>query len=142
MGGTQVLFGQSGLFSRWRNRRMVPIYLEYFTSVAWAYTMFAVMVLWLLGFFVALPAGWRVDTLLPGWNGMVIGTTCLLQFAVSMFLDSKYEKGLGRYYYWMIWYPLAYWILNVFTTIVSVPKVILRGRQRATWVSPDRGIQP
>jgi len=65
-----------------------------------------------------------------------------LQFALSMFLDSKYEKGVGRYYYWMIWYPLAYWLLSVMTTLVAVPKVILRGRRRATWVSPDRGIQP
>jgi len=142
MGGTQVLFGQSGLFSRWRNRRMLPVYLEYFTSVAWAYTMVLVIFLWVLGLFVSLPPAWRVDTLLPGWNGMVIGTTCLLQFALSMFLDSKYEKGVGRYYYWMIWYPLAYWLLSVMTTLVAVPKVILRGRRRATWVSPDRGIRP
>lgn len=142
MGGTQVLFGQSGLFSRWRNRRLLPVYLEYFTSVAWANIMAVVIVLWVLGSFVTLPPAWRIDTMLPGWNGMVIGTTCLLQFAVSMFLDSKYEKGVGRYYYWMIWYPLAYWILSVFTTVVAVPKVILRGRRRATWVSPDRGIRP
>jgi len=142
MGGTQVLFGQNGLFSRWRNRRMLPVYLEYFASVVWAYTMVLVILLWVLGLFVSLPPEWRVDTLLPGWNGMVIGTTCLLQFALSMFLDSKYENGVGRYYYWMIWYPLAYWLLSVMTTLVAVPKVILRGRRRATWISPDRGIRP
>lgn len=142
MGGTQVLFGQSGKFGNWRHRRMLPVYLEYFTSVFWAYGMALVIMLWLVGLFVTLPPAWRIDTLVPGWNGMVIGTTCLLQFAVSMFLDSKYEKGVGRYYYWMIWYPLAYWILSVCTTVVAVPKVILRGRQRATWVSPDRGIRP
>jgi len=142
MGGTQVLFGQNGLFSRWRNRRMLPVYLEYFASVVWAYTMVLVILLWVLGLFVSLPPAWRVDTLLPGWNGMVIGTTCLLQFALSMFLDSKYENGVGRYYYWMIWYPLAYWLLSVMTTLVAVPKVILRGRRRATWISPDRGIRP
>jgi biofilm PGA synthesis N-glycosyltransferase PgaC len=142
MGGTQVLFGQRGKLGNWRHRRMVPVYLEYFISVLWAYSMAVVIVLWLLGLFVTLPLAWRIDSLLPGWNGMVIGTTCLLQFAVSMFLDSKYEKGVGRYYYWMIWYPLAYWLLSVCTTVVAVPKVILRGRQRATWVSPDRGIHP
>lgn len=142
MGGTQVLFAQSGLLSTWRNRRMLPVYLEYFSSVAWAYAMLVIFSLWLLGLFVALPPAWRVDTLLPGWNGMVIGTTCLLQFAISMFLDSKYEKGVGKYYYWMIWYPLAYWVLSVFTTVVAVPKVILRGQRRATWVSPDRGLRP
>jgi biofilm PGA synthesis N-glycosyltransferase PgaC len=142
MGGTQVMFGQRGRFGDWRHRRMLPVYLEYFTSVLWAYGMAAVILLWMVGLFVTLPPTWRIDTLVPGWNGMVIGTTCLLQFAVSMFLDSKYEKGVGRYYYWMIWYPLAYWILSVCTTVVAVPKVILRGRQRATWVSPDRGIRP
>ncbi|APW36911.1 poly-beta-1,6 N-acetyl-D-glucosamine synthase [Rhodoferax koreense] len=142
MGGTQVLFSQNGLFGRWRHRRMLPVYLEYFTSVIWAYTMAAVILLWALGQFVTLPPALYVDTLIPGWNGMVIGTTCLLQFAVSMFLDAKYEKGLGRYYYWMIWYPLAYWMLSVFTTLVAIPKVILRGKKRATWVSPDRGLQP
>ena len=142
MGGTQVLFGQRGRFGKWRHRRMVPIYLEYFISVMWAYSMAVVILLWMVGFVVALPPAWQIDSLLPGWNGMVIGTTCLLQFAVSMFLDSKYEKGVGRYYYWMIWYPLAFWILSVCTTVVAVPKVIMRGRRRATWVSPDRGVRP
>nr|WP_315209111.1 poly-beta-1,6-N-acetyl-D-glucosamine synthase [uncultured Albidiferax sp.] len=142
MGGTQVLFSQNGLFGRWRHRRMLPVYLEYFTSVLWAYTMAAVFALWTLGHFMTLPPALTIDTLLPGWNGVVIGTTCLLQFAVSMWLDSRYEKGLGRYYYWMIWYPLAFWVLNVFTTLVAIPKVLFRGRQRATWKSPDRGLQP
>ena len=142
MGGTQVLFSQNGLFGRWRHRRMLPVYLEYFTSVLWAYTMAAVFALWTLKHFVELPPSLVIDTLLPEWNGLVIGTTCLLQFAVSMGLDSRYEKGMGRYYYWMIWYPLAFWILNVFTTLVAVPKVLLRGKQRATWKSPDRGLQP
>ena len=142
MGGTQVLFSQTGLFGKWRHRRMLPVYAEYFTSVLWAYTMAIIFGLWLLGKFVELPPEVTVSTLLPGWNGMVIGSTCLLQFAVSMALDSRYEKGLGRYYYWMIWYPLAFWILSVFTTLVAIPKVLLRGRQRATWKSPDRGLQP
>ena len=142
MGGTQVLFSQNALFGRWRHRRMLPVYLEYFTSVVWAYTMAAIILLWALGHFMALPPALYIDTLLPRWNGLVIGTTCLIQFAVSMFLDAKYEKGLGRYYYWMIWYPLAYWMLSVATTLVAIPKVILRGRKRAVWVSPDRGLQP
>jgi biofilm PGA synthesis N-glycosyltransferase PgaC len=142
MGGTQVLFSQNGLFGRWRHRRMLPVYLEYFTSVLWAYTMAVVFALWTLGQFMELPPALTIDTLLPGWNGVVIGTTCLIQFAVSMWLDARYEKGLGRYYYWMIWYPLAFWVLNVFTTLVAIPKVLFRGRQRATWKSPDRGLQP
>lgn len=142
MGGTQVLFSQRRLFGKWRHRRMQPVYLEYFASVLWAYTMASIFALWLLGQFVELPSALTIASLLPGWNGLVIGTTCLLQFAVSMRLDAKYEKGLGRSYYWMIWYPLVFWVLSVFTTLVAIPKVVMRGRQRATWKSPDRGLQP
>lgn len=141
MGGTQVLFSQRDLFGSWRHRRMLPVYLEYCTSVVWAYTMAVVFALWTLKHFVDLPRALTIETVLPEWNGLVIGTTCLLQFAVSMGMDSRYEKGMGRSFYWMIWYPLAFWILNVFTTLVAVPKVLPRGKQRATWVSPDRGLQ-
>jgi len=142
MGGTQVLFGQNSVFSQWRHRRMVPVYIEYFTSVVWAYTMAGVITLWLLGLVVPLPPALQVDTLLPGWSGVVIGTTCLLQFAVSMLLDARYEQRFARQYYWMIWYPLAFWLINVCTTVVAVPSVILRGQRRARWISPDRGLQP
>lgn len=142
MGGMQVLFSQHGVFGRWRHRRMIPVYLEYFASVLWAYAMAAVFLLWAVGQFVELPEGLQIRTLAPGWAGLVIGTTCLAQFAVSMFLDARYERGFGRYYYWMIWYPLAFWVLNVFTTLVSVPRMLLRGSRRARWKSPDRGLRP
>lgn len=142
MGGTQVLFSQHGVFGKWRHRRMIPVYLEYFASVLWAYSMAGVIALFLLGQVLPLPEPLQISTLLPGWAGLVIGTTCLMQFGVSMFLDSRYERGLGRYYYWMIWYPLAFWFLSVFTTLVAIPKVILRGSRRARWKSPDRGLQP
>lgn len=142
MGGTQVLAAQRGVFGQWRHRRLWPVYLEYFLSVAWAYTMAAIFTLFFIGLVLPLPDMLYIRSLLPGWSGLVIGTTCLLQFAVSMFLDSRYERGYGRYYYWMIWYPLAYWLLNVLTSVVALPSVILRGRRRATWKSPDRGLRP
>jgi biofilm PGA synthesis N-glycosyltransferase PgaC len=64
-----------------------------------------------------------------------------LQFAVSLRIDSRYEKGLSRYYYWMIWYPLAFWLISLLTSIVGLPKALFKKRgRRATWVSPDRGV--
>ena len=142
MGGSQVLMTQFGVLLRWRQRRLWPIYIEYFTSVAWAYSMALIVLLFGVGLLVDLPEALQIRSLAPGWGGLVIGSTCLLQFGVSMFLDSRYERGYGRYYYWMIWYPLAYWILNVCTSVVALPSVLLRGRRRARWKSPDRGIRP
>lgn len=127
----------------WNKRRMWMVYLEYITSVAWAYFMVGVILLWLIGKFVALPEGMRVATVLPGWSGVVLGITCMLQFAVALLIDSRFERGIGKVYYWMIWYPVVYWLLNVLTAVTSVPKALMKRRgARATWVSPDRGLRP
>ncbi|MFZ5774831.1 MAG: poly-beta-1,6-N-acetyl-D-glucosamine synthase [Thermodesulfobacteriota bacterium] len=151
MGGVQVLLKYLPALLNWRKRRMWFIYLEFFVSVLWAYSMGMVFVLWGLGFFFELPPSLVVGTLLPGWNGVVIGSTCLLQIGISLILDARYEAshlsrkrwGVFRCYYWMIWYPLAYWLLNMLTTIWAVPAALSRERNaRATWVSPDRGVQP
>ncbi len=65
----------------------------------------------------------------------------MLQFFVALAVDRHYERNLMRYHFWMIWYPLAYWMLNMFTTVVALPKVILRqAGKRAVWISPDRGL--
>lgn len=142
MGGVQVVLKNIWILTNWRKRRMWPIFLEYFSSLIWAYLMASVLFLWLLGFFVELPSSIRVDSILPRWHGVMIGTTCLLQILVSLYLDHRYDYGLFRYYFWMVWYPLAYWMLNMLSTVASIPKVIRRGcGKRAIWVSPDRGLR-
>lgn len=140
-GGYEVLLGNlSGLF-RWRLRRMWPVVLEFMVSMAWSYSMLAVAILWILGYFLPLPDYMTLPSMIPDWPGVVLGMTCLLQFAVSLSIDARYEKGLGRYYYWMIWYPLAFWVINLTTSIAGLPKAIFKKRgRRATWISPDRGV--
>ncbi len=141
-GGAEVLIKFLSLIPRWRMRRMWPVYLEYFTSVLWAYVMLIVFGLWGTGQFVDLPPPLSIPTLLPGWNGVVLGVTCLLQFAVSLAIDSRYEKGIGKIYYWMVWYPIVFWLLSVMTTVVAVPKAWFKKKgTRATWDSPDRGMR-
>jgi biofilm PGA synthesis N-glycosyltransferase PgaC len=140
-GGIQVMMKNWRIQHLWHARRMWPVLLEYMLSVIWAYAMFSVAVLWLLGMLVALPPGYQVPSFLSGWSGVMVGTTCLLQVAISLALDSRYDQGQLRSFYWMIWYPLAYWMFNMVTTIVAVPRALLRkDEKRARWISPDRGI--
>ena len=141
-GGMEALIAYLPNFWSWRKRRMWGIYLEYITSVFWAYMMAVIMVLWLIGLVIKLPQAFQFPTVIPNWNGILLGVTCLIQFLVSMLIDSRYERDFGKYYYWIIWYPVVYWILNVFTTVVAVPRAIFGRRgKRARWVSPDRGLQ-
>ncbi len=140
-GGVEVIRRYGFKLLRWRQRRMWGVLAEYLLSVAWAYAMVFIILAWIVGQLVQLPTGLQVDTLIPQWHGVVLGMTCLLQIAVSMIIDSRFEQGRGRHYYWMIWYPLAYWILSMLTSVAAVPKAISKPRgKRATWVSPDRGI--
>lgn len=82
-----------------------------------------------------------VTALLPEFSGVIIGTTCLLQMLVAVMLDKNYDQQLLRYFLWTIWYPLGFWLINMLTVIVAIPKTLLRRKGiRARWNSPDRGV--
>jgi len=143
MGGIQIMMKNWRIEHLWKARRMWPVLVEYLMSVLWAYAMLVIAVLWLVGLVFELPPEYRVPSFLSGWSGVMVGTTCLIQIGVSLALDARYDKGSARSFYWMIWYPLAYWMLNMITTIVAVPRALLRNTEkRARWTSPDRGILP
>lgn len=143
MGGTQAILKYAGMWKLWKKRRMWPIYLEYVASLTWSYALVSTILLFALGLFVPLPAVLRVDSLLPGWTGVVIATTSLLQVALSLHFDSRYDHKIWKTYFWVIWYPVAYWLLNTLTSVWGFPQSLFRQKgKRAVWVSPDRGYTP
>jgi len=106
-----------------------------------AFALFIVL-LWALGKYIELPPQLHIASLLPEWHGVILALVCLLQFASSLIIDRRYETQIGRNYFWVIWYPMAYWLISLSTTLVALPKTLLRRRsKRATWTSPDRGIR-
>ncbi len=142
MGGIQAIFKYGYVFRHWHLRRMWLVYVEYIMSVLWAFSMGTVLMLWFVNLFIDVAPHWQVQ-IIPGWHGVIIGTTCLLQVMTGLILDRNYDQESFRQFFWMIWYPLLYWTVNMCTTIWALPKTILRGRKkRAVWVSPDRGIGP
>jgi len=84
-----------------------------------------------------------LDTvLIPEWSGLLLIFTCFLQLMIGLLIDYRYDCHLLRYFLWTIWYPLAFWMINLITTVMAVPSVLLRRRgARAVWVSPDRGVK-
>jgi biofilm PGA synthesis N-glycosyltransferase PgaC len=141
-GGVEVIIKYFPALLKWRKRHMWPVFIEFCTSVFWAYTMLAIGLSALIGQIAGLPSMPDVTNWLPSWGGVLLGVTCILQFAVSLIIDSRYEKGIWKYYFWVIWYPLAYWLLIMLTAVVAVPKAILKRQgTRAIWTSPDRGEQ-
>ena len=121
----------------------MPTYLNFVLSLLWSYCMvFAITVGILWSFDVPLPKILPGFRLVPEWWGLTLALTYLAQALVSHLLERRYERNMLRGFFWIIWYPLAFWMLSTATTVVALPRALLRPRkERTTWVSPDRGLR-
>jgi len=142
-GGAQIMVDHGLAVLRLRCPPLIPIYLSYLLSVVWSYAML-----------ISILAGLRDLTgwggfgiltgvsLIPAWAGLVLCLTYLLQAMVSHLLERRYEPTMFRSLFWVIWYPLAFWLISMATTVVAVPRVLFgRKEKRGKWVSPDRGLR-
>ena len=142
-GGVEVMRLHRSVWKSWKNRRIWPVYLDYFLGTFWAYAFLICIVLWLLNVLSdgAFAYGSLGNPFLE-WNGAVVAMVCLLQFFVSILVDYKYDHNLWHIYFWVAWYPVIYWAYNSLATVVAVPKGLFRNMKKAAvWVSPDRGIK-
>lgn len=138
-GGAEVFRKNMTRLWQWKNRRMWPLFTEYCLSTAWAFTCVISFIL-----FLASPHGAMTlsNMALDGLAGIILSCICIAQFAVSLLIDSRYEKNLAGALFWVIWFPAIYWVLSLMTTIVAFTRVmIISQTKRARWISPDRGIE-
>jgi len=140
-GGVEVLIRNASVLWTWKNRRMIPLYVEELLGIAWAY-LWVVSLVWTLAFDVAHGIPWTYVAETGTW----LGLTSLVQTSVALWIEQRYERdSLWRYYFYAIWYPAAYWMIGAFVVVWAVPKACWamwaarRGRY-ATWKSPDRGV--
>ncbi|QEY25837.1 poly-beta-1,6-N-acetyl-D-glucosamine synthase [Neisseria zalophi] len=137
-GGAEVIMKYLKQIWRLQNIRLWPLYIEYFLTLFWAYTLFIITLFGICGWIF----GYQHDFTPFKVASLITFMMFILQFSVSIFIDSRYERDLFRYFISCIWYPYAFWLMNSITLIHGFPKALLRDKHRkATWVSPDRGVQ-
>ncbi|WP_202308541.1 poly-beta-1,6-N-acetyl-D-glucosamine synthase [Dryocola clanedunensis] len=141
-GGAEVFRENILRICSWEYHRLWPLALEFALSTLWAFAYALTLGLFLLNKFMPLPENLVVHNLFPPtYAGLLLAIMCLLQSIISLLIERRYEKHLGRSLFWIVWFPVVFWMLNLFTTLVAFPKVMLKIRKtRARWVSPDRGI--
>ena len=117
-------------------------YLECSISLLWSFIVVLLIVAAAFQLLLGSPQQ-TLDDFSPHWTSMLLCITCLFQFAVSLAIDARYEQRAGqKYYYWMIWYPMVYWLINIGTAVNGFVKAVRKKRgQRAVWVTVDRGIK-
>ena len=138
-GGAETIIKYFPKIWHWKNRRLWPMYIEYFVTAIWA-------VLWVL--FALFTLGQKfifgIDIENMGLfetNISIMFFAFFLQCILSLYIDSRYERDLLRYGLSCIWYPYIYWLLNTVTLLVGIPKAIFRNKSKfAVWTSPDRGV--
>lgn len=141
-GGVEVVRKHRDIFKSYKQRRIWPIYLDYWLSIMWAHAFFLFILLGILHYLGIYENPLMYNGEFFDWNSSVIAFFCLIQFIVSIVLDSKYDKNLWSLYFYVIWYPVAYWIFNSLTVISVTWKALTKPLDKnATWVSPDRGIK-
>ena len=128
-GLAQVLRRHADLFLDWRTRRLWPVFIEAVASVAWAYLAIGMICFWGLSYALGLePLGANP---VPNFWGMVIATVALVQLAVGVWLDGRYNPSVLRFYLWAPLYPLFYWMLMLVVTVTATPAALL-GRREVT----------
>ena len=140
-GGAEVLMRYFPRMFRSASLWMWPIYLEYITSILWAFVVALMMIIFAVGLVIPLPDVLNVQQHVSPANAIILALTFLLQALFALAMDSRYEKGLMKQIFWMIWYPLGYWTLTASTAIAGLCKAFGRSkRKHARWESPDRGV--
>ncbi len=142
-GGSQMMLDFFWPIMRGKALTMIPLYFNFVLSVVWSYVMLfslGIGLLWTVG--LAPPAFLPGFRLVPEWWGLTLTITYFAQALVSHLVERRYEKDMLRSLYWIIWFPLAFWLLSTATTVAALPRVLMKPRSaRTTWVSPDRGLR-
>lgn len=148
-GGIEVLKKHRKIWFDIKQRRLWPVYVEYVVGMLWAYSFAAYIAFWLVSYALCYFFDFDIAIvntsfpLLPKKTGSILALVCLIQFIVSISIDSRYEeKSSIKYYFWAVWYPFAYWIISAVAAIVGAYNVFIRksGGVSVTWESPDRGL--
>ena len=142
-GGAQMMVDFFGAMVRGKTPSMLPLYINFLFSVAWSYLVLLSLALGLLSM-VGLAPGHFVEgfRFVPQWWGLMLAMTYLVQALVSHLIERRYERDVASSMFWIIWYPLAFWLISTLTTVVAMPRALFRRRSaHTTWVSPDRGVR-
>lgn len=142
-GGIHMLIDNARPIFSARRPSLLPIYINAVLAILWAYCIILTTGMGMLhAMHVRVLAQMPTMSLIPSWYGLTLCTVYLLQASLSLWLERRFEPHRLSSLFWVIWYPIAFWMLSAATAAVALPRAVFRSRSgRTTWVSPDRGLK-
>jgi biofilm PGA synthesis N-glycosyltransferase PgaC len=124
LGLVQVLRRHRAVIRTWKNRRHWPVFVEAVLSVVWAHAFLVMLGFWALCLSVGVaPPG---ASPFPNAWGMVVATACLVQLAIGVRLDRRYDRSVCAAFWIAPLYPLGYWLMMSLVTVRSTIPALLK----------------
>ncbi|WP_239751582.1 poly-beta-1,6-N-acetyl-D-glucosamine synthase [Mammaliicoccus sp. H-M34] len=139
-GGHEVILRDLKNMLKVRNVSLWLLFLEQILSVVWVYGIVAMLAYTLLqlNFLDYYFYDYQLNIFLL--SAFLLTFVNIIQFTLSLMIDSRYERKNNLFVIFLSWYPTFYWIINALVVIVAFPKALKRKKgEFATWTSPDRG---
>lgn len=139
-GGQEVLIRDARKMLRVKNPALWILFLEQVLSIIWVFSIMFVLFTSLLNINFLDYYYYAYNMNLVLFSAFILTLVNIIQFTISMYIDSRYEKNNIFMLIYLSWYPVLFWIINAVVTILAIPKAIKRKKgEFATWTSPDRG---
>lgn len=115
----------------WKYRRMWAVVIDNIFSILWAFCFAVLTILWV----ITLIFGFKTygTTPLPQAWGMSIATVTLFLCFTAYFFNAYRRRSIMRYFFYVIYYPIYYWILLAFIAVLSMPSLFVKPKNNSSW---------
>ncbi|WP_436861777.1 poly-beta-1,6 N-acetyl-D-glucosamine synthase IcaA [Staphylococcus caeli] len=139
-GGQEVLIRDFKKAVKSKHPAIYLLLFEQIFSLVWVYLILSILILSVINmnFFDYYYMEYQFTIVIL--SALILTFINIIQFTISLFIDSRYEKINVLTVFFLSWYPTIYWIINALVAIIAFPKALKRKKGVfATWSSPDRG---
>ena len=140
-GQGEVLHRHLGSIVGWSQRGLWLTALESVASLLWVVAWALALLAAAIGLFV--PSWHTIFGFAIAW-GVAIGVVCVLQLAVALAIDSRYDRTSLRAFLLGPFYPLFFWLVSALAALRAEIPALVRGPQakRVVWDIPRESQGP
>ena len=126
---------------RLRSPHLWPVAGESLCSLAWVHLSFVVLALLTLD--AILNTAVSTHGVALAW-GIAVGVVSIIQLAVALLIDRRYDRSAGLTFALGPLYPAAYWLLSAAAAITAEGPALLRGPRGGAvhWSTPRTALPP
>lgn len=135
-GGWHLLKQHIGIFKDKSLKSLWFIYIEFLISTFWSFCLVITTIYTILS--LLLNHSFYLSSLY-GWASAFISIVFLFQAIIAVLISHRYDKNLKKYFGWICWYPLVFFITGILMIVITAPRGLFgSSASSGRWNSPKR----